>query len=347
MSEKHIAQPLLTVAVPTYNGARTIRNMLDILLPQVDERVEVLISDNCSTDEAPQIIAEYMEKYPFIKYMRNDKNLGADGNFLKCMKVSSGKYIYLISDDDVLTEGSLSDILTFLESTPDMGLIYLGTAIFYISFPGREQCKIVSEISDKSFFTSDKKEFFKYAKHFWGFVSSFILLRSRFKEIVNPEQYFGTYWLQSYIHILCSSGSDTLLGVVGGICVGAGVYITQSNFDTAVVDGINYKRMLDFAIENGYDPVQLKKWFVERICLLSSHGVVKEKATGEKRINKKILFMCTYMYPKAWIIIYPMMLLPAQICKLYLQKYRSLRGGSNQPLLNRPGDSPTNQSSDC
>lgn len=46
---------LLTIAIPTYNGARTIASMLNILLPQVDERVEVLVSDNCSTDNTVEI----------------------------------------------------------------------------------------------------------------------------------------------------------------------------------------------------------------------------------------------------------------------------------------------------
>ena len=42
-------EKLLTIAIPTYNGANTISNMLEILLPQCDERVEILISDNAST----------------------------------------------------------------------------------------------------------------------------------------------------------------------------------------------------------------------------------------------------------------------------------------------------------
>ena len=52
-------KPLLTIAVPTFNGSRTIRNMLDILLPQVDSRVELIVIDNCSTDDTPQIIRNY------------------------------------------------------------------------------------------------------------------------------------------------------------------------------------------------------------------------------------------------------------------------------------------------
>ena len=51
-------EPLLTIAIPTYNGSKTIRNMLDLLLPQCNDQVELLISDNCSTDNTEVIIDE-------------------------------------------------------------------------------------------------------------------------------------------------------------------------------------------------------------------------------------------------------------------------------------------------
>mgnify|MGYP002436757548 len=51
-------QPVLTIAIPIYNGERTIKNMLDILMPQCNEKIEVLVSDNCSTDSTPNIIKE-------------------------------------------------------------------------------------------------------------------------------------------------------------------------------------------------------------------------------------------------------------------------------------------------
>lgn len=70
-------EKLLTIAIPTYNGANTISNMLEILLPQCDERVEILISDNASTDNTKLIIDKYIEKYENIIYVRNAKNIGS------------------------------------------------------------------------------------------------------------------------------------------------------------------------------------------------------------------------------------------------------------------------------
>lgn len=334
-------RPLLTIAIPTFNGAGTIRQMLNLLLPQVDERVEVVAVDNGSTDATPSILSEYRSQYPVLQYVRNEKNIGADGNFLKCMRIASGKYVYLLSDDDVLTENSLNRILSFLAEKPDMGLVYLNTANFYVTYQGRDACSIPMPISEENLFTRDKRIFFAHARHYWGFLSSFIISKDRFAAIETPEQYFGTYWLQSYIHILCAAGADTNLGAVGGLCVGAGVYITQSNFDTAFVDGLSYKRMLDFAVKHGFDGKQLERWYVRRICMLASHGIVKEKATGNHKINPRLLFQCTWRYPLAWIRIYPFFLVPAWVCGKYMEAYRKKKGAGQGSKLNRAGDIPT------
>lgn len=331
-------RPVLTIAVPTYNGSRTIRAMLDILLPQVDDRVEFFVVDNCSTDDIPLIIQRYQEKYSWIHYIRNKKNIGADGNFLLCMQMANGRYIHLLSDDDILTENSLKTILDFLESAPSMGLVYLGTANFYSNYTGKENCSNPIELPEKNICTKDKAEFMQYARHYWGFVSSFIISRERFRQIDDAKQFFGSYWLQSYIHIICASGNDVYLGVVKGICIAAGVYITQSNYDTSFVDGVSYRKMLDFAVENGFDQKQLDCLYVNRICLLASHGIIKEKATGNRKIDKKRLFICTRRYWKAWVKIYPMMLVPSCICKAYMKYYRRKKGVNYESNLNRAGD---------
>jgi len=334
------ARPLLTIAVPTYNGAGTIRCMMDILLPQVDFGcMEVIVSDNGSTDDTPGIIEEYREKYPQIEYRRHEKNIGADGNFLYCMQAARGRFTYLLSDDDILIPGRLGRIADFLRTHPELTLVYLSTVNFYVKFEGEDKCSAPVEITEQDICTADKGVFMHHARHYWGFLSSFVISTDAFRTIEGPQQYFGTYWLQSYIHILCSARSDALVGVVGSPCVAAGVYVTQSNFDPAFVDGVQYKKMLDFAVEKaGYPKKQLEKMYIRRLCLLASHGIIKEKATGRRRINRKLLFECTWKYPSAWIKIYPAFLVPSFVCKAFMKAYRKIRKCDGSDSLNRAGD---------
>ncbi len=335
-------RPLITIAIPTYNGAGTIKNMLDLLLVQWDPIVEILISDNCSTDNTPQIISDYKKRYPFIKYIKNDKNIGADANFLQCLRLATGKFTHLLSDDDILIENTLPKIIKFLERHNDLSLIYLYTISFRGRYRGINECSEPSIKPEKDIYTEDKKLFMKYAGYYWGFMSSFIIATDNFKKIKNPEEYYGTYWLQSYIHILCSSHSHAKLGVIKGLCIGAGIYVNVSNLDCAEVDGLKYREMLNFAISHGgYDKRQLNKLYIWRICFLGSHSIIKEKAAGIKRTNVKNLIKYTYKFPRAWLRLYPAILIPPSICKIAMKMYRKHKNMSSDIALNREGDMPS------
>ncbi len=96
---------LLSICIPTYNGGKYIQNNIDIIIKQIKNYnlsgVEIVVSDNCSTDNIPDIMREYQEKYPdIIKYNRNNENLGYDRNVMKCFEIVQGKFIHLFGDDD-------------------------------------------------------------------------------------------------------------------------------------------------------------------------------------------------------------------------------------------------------
>lgn len=332
-----IKRYILTVAIPTYNGSRTITDTLDLLLGQYDPRVEILISDNHSIDDTPQILKKYMEKYPVIRAIRNDKNIGPDANFLNALRLATGKYALLLSDDDILIENSLSKIADFLETNPGISLAYLETIGFHGRYTGISNCIRPAISVPNNICTTDKKEFMKYAGFYWGFMSSFVCSKENFEEIDAPERYFGTYWLQSYIHILCSAKPDALMGVIKGPCIGAGSYINVANFDTSLVDGVYYRKMLDFAVQKGdYNKKQLEDLYIRRICTVGKRAVIKERAAGIKKTNVKRLVKCTYRYPKAWLTLYPYLLIPSPICSFVMNKYRKYRKLDGNIRINRP-----------
>lgn len=334
---KMIHEPLLTIAIPTYNGSRTIKNMLDLLLPQCNDKVQLLISDNCSTDSTEEIIADYKKVWTKIEYHRNEVNIGPDANFLQCMRMAKGHFTWLVSDDDIVVEGAVEKITGFLEKHPDMGLVYLTTRDFRGAYHCIDECTIHKPEVKDDLYTVNKSEFMTYAGSYWGFMSSYICNTARFKEISDPEQYYGTYWLQSYIHALCAKGNNAALGVVKGPCVGAGVYINTANFDSALINGIYYKKLIDFMIGSAqFNAKQLNELYIKRLCLLGRHDVIKEKSAGIHNINKKLLFDCTWRFPRAWVTLYPAFLIPGFICKPAMRLYRKRRGIRDEIRINRP-----------
>ena len=331
-------KPLLTIAVPTYNGGKTICYMLELLLPQCNDcRVEVLISDNCSTDNTENIITEYKKKWPTIVYHRNSVNIGPDANFLQCMKMAKGAFTWLVSDDDVVVEGAVGKILNFLTDHKDVGLVYLTTRDFRGRYICVEKCTEHKPEVEEDLCTKNKTVFMRYAGAYWGFMSSYICNTERFNSVLSPEKYYGTYWLQSYIHALCAAGKETLLGVVKGPCVAAGIYVNSANFDSSLVNGTYYKKLIDFMIaEADFDSKQLRKWYKKRLLHLLRHDVMKEKSSGIKKIDKKRMFFETRSYPQAWFTLYPLLLLPNFICKKAMRLYRNRLNLQNEICINRP-----------
>lgn len=102
--------PLLTIAIPTWNRAAYLRLNLDQLVSQfmeVAHPVEILISDNCSTDESPDVVASFMQRGVPIRYIRNTENIGSDSNIAQCFNEAAGRYVLLLGDDDLLVDGVL------------------------------------------------------------------------------------------------------------------------------------------------------------------------------------------------------------------------------------------------
>lgn len=92
----------LTIAVPTYNGRLRIESLLLSLyaLGYCDsDAVQILISDNCSTDRTPNFLETLPSKFSII---RQSRNIGFSRNILSLLVASKGKYIWILGDDDVI-----------------------------------------------------------------------------------------------------------------------------------------------------------------------------------------------------------------------------------------------------
>ncbi|MEL6651926.1 MAG: glycosyltransferase family 2 protein [Bacteroidota bacterium] len=99
--------PLISVAIPTYNGGKRILHALASLQRQDYDNLEIIVSDNCSTDDTRAIVEYQATQDPRIRYFRHERNLGASYNFDFGLKQARGKYFIWMSDDDQLTDGAL------------------------------------------------------------------------------------------------------------------------------------------------------------------------------------------------------------------------------------------------
>lgn len=117
--------PIVSVLIPTYNRVAFLKEAIDSVCAQTFEDVEILILDNCSTDNTAELVTKYGD--PRIRYIRNDSNLGMVGNHNKALEVARGKYIYVFSDDDVMSDiDNLLLKVHVMEEYPNVGLVHGG-----------------------------------------------------------------------------------------------------------------------------------------------------------------------------------------------------------------------------
>lgn len=119
----------LSICIPTYNRSRFLSTLLTSLVTQIDasgraEEIEVLVSDNASTDDTAAIAAKYQGA---IRYWRNDENIGPDANFLKLFGEAQGRYIWLPGDDDTVREDTLNYILSMIDAH-EFDFLYMRTS---------------------------------------------------------------------------------------------------------------------------------------------------------------------------------------------------------------------------
>ena len=106
---------MISVAMATYNGARFLRNQLDSILRQTIRDIEIVVSDDCSTDRTWAILEEYKNREPRITIQRNEANVGYGKNFEKAIRMCHGEYIALSDQDDVWEPNHLEVLLALIK----------------------------------------------------------------------------------------------------------------------------------------------------------------------------------------------------------------------------------------
>jgi len=112
----------VTIVLATYNGELYLREQLDSIFNQSFLDYQLLVGDDCSTDNTVKIIEEYQLKYQNIHLLCNSKRLGHVSNFENLIKQVDKGYIALCDQDDIWYEDKLLEAMNALQSTDDINL---------------------------------------------------------------------------------------------------------------------------------------------------------------------------------------------------------------------------------
>lgn len=108
--------PLVTVGLPVFNGEKYLNGALESLLGQEYENLEIVISDNASTDRTPEILEEWKKRDDRIRLYRNGQNLGGAANFNRVLELARGEYFRWAGHDDLLDPRMIGFCVETLET---------------------------------------------------------------------------------------------------------------------------------------------------------------------------------------------------------------------------------------
>lgn len=223
----------LSICIPTYNRANYLKEALESLISQVTEDIEIVISDNASTDNTKEIVRFYQQKFRQITYFCWDKNMGADRNYLRVIELAKGDYCWFLGSDDALYSGAICRILEEIQFGYDIYLI------------NRLNCNIdlqsvnkgfwlLKRVNDKVFDLSDNSGLADYLTcsrslgALFSYISSIVFKREKWNLVEFDNELIGTayshvFMLFSFISkgcklkylknqlVLCRLGNDSFL----------------------------------------------------------------------------------------------------------------------------------------
>jgi len=112
----------VSVCVPTFNPGVHLKPALDTVLSQTFTDFELIIVDDCSSEEVETIVFQIDD--PRIRFFRNEANLGLVGNWNRCIDLASGEYVSIFHQDDLMDRENIGSKTAILDLYPQVGIVY-------------------------------------------------------------------------------------------------------------------------------------------------------------------------------------------------------------------------------
>lgn len=128
--------PRISIALPVYNGAETLGAVIEAVLGQTFSDLELLLSDNASTDGTEEVCRRYARADGRVIYHRHVENVGLLNNFRGAAQQARGRYVRWIGDDDSLEPDYVSRVLQVFAD--DERTVLVTTQIVYLDGDGVE-----------------------------------------------------------------------------------------------------------------------------------------------------------------------------------------------------------------
>jgi glycosyltransferase involved in cell wall biosynthesis len=271
-----MTRPLLTIAIPTYNRDVWLDTSLGIIGEEIKELdIEIVVSNNASIDYTESVIQKHKTLFPFV-YNCNSENIGAVRNIYKCISLASGKFVWVLGDDDFLIPGFLKKILNLIKDNQEIPFFFVDMKVWYPKKDYRFGDIInFDDFIDNHYLNIKELKYFKHnelkkiatiERGYFNAISNFILL----KEDYSKAFIIGVDAGEEFTSIESTFPHS--------------YYIAKFLMNEPCIEVVNPGLICSHAISwRKYYEITWMKWFPELVILMVKYGADKKNALNGRR----------------------------------------------------------------
>lgn len=318
-----VPPPTLSLCIPTYNRAallaQALRAVLEQISPEEAAQMEMLVLDNASPDDTPGVVEQAVRQWPHapLRYVRHPENLGMDGNFLAAISQAQGKFVCLLSDDDILLPGGVAKLLGLIQQYPDFGGFCLNVRSFAHD-PLEESPLRLALLEDRVL--AEQNETLELIRSSITFLSILMFNKSCISDRLAAGYYndkIGTYSLLGYPFL-------DVIAAGKGIVAVAQPIVAQRVENT---DALNYFQvfiteltaLLNYAEAAGYSRKLIRRIKTENlvdaryfVALVKIYNRQTELWSSRGDAIRR-LFAVYRFRPYLWLVVVPLMFFPRSL----------------------------------
>lgn len=180
-------EPILSICIPTYNRAELLKETLEsIVISEVFQqtnKVEIVISNNASTDDTHEIASSFLERFPEkIRYNFLENPVSGDENFIHVLNQGTGRFLKLHNDKILFKKGSLEEIISVLETSEIGNILFL---------TGKRKRKNANLSHFQSF-----EELLLFLNYWATWIGGLCIRRTAYEKITDPGRYTKLHFAQ-------------------------------------------------------------------------------------------------------------------------------------------------------
>lgn len=254
---------LLSICIPTYNRARFLDECLLSISNAIKisgENVEVVVCDNFSPDHTAEIVNKYKSSIKNLVYHKNDETIFAEENFYLVGQLASGKYIWLIGDDDKIREDAVVE--AFKQIKTNAPVIISNFSLYSQNFVREIK---PAKYDQKELTLKDHNDILVHFGTYLAFISGAIINKTLFYSIDKADYDRYKQYGLSFFYTLCKSAVNQNIGYINKPVVQCRTG-NSGNYDWVKYMIIGYDEAFKDLINIGYNQqavISAKKNFIK------------------------------------------------------------------------------------